>query len=315
MSIAAIAFQPGDPAAIRDAERDATSAHNPPRTGTLKSHLWRHRFRLAWTYALFNIENGLDLAQPWLFGLTISALLRGELLPLAAFAGFCVMRTAIGVWRHMYDTRTFMSVYGALATQLVVGQRGQKVPATKIAARVTLSREITDFLERDVPVSFATLYSVVGAVMMLAVFDPFLAPIAVALGIAGCALNLRLSRRTTELNGQLNDVYEHEVDVVAAGTPRETAEHYARIARCQVRISDWHALAFSATQGVVVTLLIIALLRVPAWDSDAIGEVFAVFRYVTMFTSGLGSVPRIVSRVARLRDIRRRSALLDSPSS
>lgn len=283
--------------------RAATIRHRRPEGRPLKRLLWIHRRRLALTYALFNLENGLDLLQPWLFGLAISGVLEGRLGPLLAFVGFCVVRTGMGIGRNMYDTRTFMGVYSALAAQLVIGQRREGVPASRIAARVSLSRELTDFLERDIPIVFSTLYAVAGSIVMLAVFDLFLAPIAVLLGLAGACLNLRFARRTARLNAELNDIYERDVDVITGTSSEATEQHYARTARCQVRLSDWQALASATTQTVIIALLLIALLRIPAWNSRGLGDIFAVFRYVLLFTGGLGSVPLLISRGARLRDI------------
>jgi hypothetical protein len=230
------------------------------------------------------------------------------------FAGFCLTRTGLGVSRRMYDTRTFLKVYCALVTQVVVRQREQNIPTTCIAARAALSRELTDFLERDLPVAVSTAFSVVGSVLMLVVYDPLLSGLASVLGVAGLVLNSLFGRRSTALNRELHDVYEQEVDVISRGTATVTRKHYDRVARREIRISDWQAAAFSATQAIVLTLLVVSLLRSTGWGRESVGDVYAVFRYVTMFTMGIASLPAMALRLARLRDIRRRLRFSNLPA-
>jgi hypothetical protein len=289
------------------------TACTPPEA-TLRSLCIAHRWRLALTYALFVVENTVELAQPWVLGLTITALLDGRASLLPVFAGFSLARTALGVSRRMYDTRTFLKVYCALVTQVVVRQRVRNVPTTCIAARATLSRELTDFLERDLPVAVSTGFSVVGSVVLLAVYDPLLSGLACALGVGGLVLNSFFGRRSTALSRELHDAYEREVDVISRGTTAVTQAHYDQVAYREIRISDWQAAAFSATQAIVLGLLVLSLLRSADWGHHSIGDVYAVFRYVTMFAMGITSLPAMTLRVSRLRDIRRRLQHSDQPA-
>lgn len=276
---------------------------------------WSHRGRLALTYALFNVENSLDLTRPWLLGLTIAGLMNGRASMVLLFAGFCLLRTVMGVLRRMYDTRTFLRMYSTLATDIVVGQSRRNVRTTRIVARTTLAREATDFLERDVPVAVSTMYSVAGGVIMLGSYDRPLMLTAATLGSFGVALNILFSRRATLLNRHLNDTVEEEVDMISRNSTDSATEHYARVANCQIRISDWQAGAFSVTQGVILSLFVVALYRVPHWNTGSLGDVYALFRYVTMFTMGLASVPQVALRLARLRDIQRRFHVPDPVGS
>jgi hypothetical protein len=258
------------------------------------------------TYLFFTAENTLELAHPWLLGQTISALIAGGTSMLWVFVGFTCLRTALGVLRRRCDTRTFLGIYGTLATQVVIGQRRLDVPSTRIAARAALSREVTDFLERDVPVAFATLFGLVGSIIMLSTYDGVLTIFALFLGLAGAGLNVLCSRRTKRLNCDLNNVFEQEVDVISGGCDRATRQHFTRIARQEIRVSDWEAATFSATQLIVLSLLALALLRASSWSSRPAGDVYAIFRYVTLFTGAIGGLPILASRLSRLRDIHQR---------
>lgn len=296
------------PSVALERRSEGEVARASQRSLTLRGVCRKHKARLVLTYVLFNLENAADLTQPWLLGLVIGSLLEGRSGMLIPFVTFYVLRTTTGVLRRVFDTRTFARMYGELAAGIVIDQRERQVAVSRVAARATLAREVTDFLERDVPILFSSAYMVVGAVVMLGFYDVALVPVAIATGIFSLTINIVLGRRTTSLNRGLNDVLEDEVAVISTANPRAAQEHYAHLARWQTSVSDWQALAFSTTQTFVLALLVTALLRVASWNVDAVGDVYAVFRYVTMFTAGVAGVPMLVHRVARLRDIRRRFA-------
>lgn len=276
------------------------------KSSSLRKLCGENKLSLALTYLLFNVENGAQLAQPWLLGLTISAALGGRTWMLWVFAGFFCARMVIGVSRRMYDTRAFARIYATLVTQVVVSQRQNRIEVSRVAARAGLAREFTDFFERDVPEMIRSAYSVIGGLVMLGWFDPLLAAAAMITGCGGGVLNLACARRARQLNRQVNDVLEDEVRVVSCGRFETAATHYARLTKSQVRASDWHAVNFSATQVFVLCLLIAALYRIPTWSTESVGGIYAVLRYVTMFNTGIAGLPLIVQRLARLADIRRR---------
>jgi uncharacterized membrane protein len=279
---------------------------------TLKQLCIANRWRLALTYSLFNIENCAQLVQPWLLGLTITSILGKRTGMVWVFAGFFTMRMVVGVLRRRYDTRAFARIYGTLATNVVVNQRRNNVAVSRVAARASMSREVTDFLETDVPAAVSTIYAIAGGILMLGFYDILLVPVTLVIGVSSGLLNVACAKRTRLLNQGLNDVLENEVQVVSHGSRESTSQHYDRLAYWQVRVSDWHATTFSATQVFVLGLLVFALLRIPAWSTDSIGDIYAVFRYLTMFTGGIGGLPMISQRIARLRDIHHRFSVTTS---
>lgn len=303
----------GHPVIRRESCAEYGAAPAQPASCRLWQLCCAHRGRLLLTYAVFNVENCAELAQPWLLGVAITGILSGRTHLLWGFVLFFAIRVGVGVLRRMYDTRVFMRLYGALATDMVVSQRRRDVAVSRVAARASLTREVTGFLEHDVPAAFTTGYAILGGIVMLGFYDAALVPVALLTGIAGVALNAASERRTRRLNRNLNDVLEDEVRVVSCGSVRSTSDHYAGVAYWHVRVSDWQAMTFSATQAFVLILLIVALYRVPEWNAGAIGNITAVFRYVAMFNGGIGGLPMLVLRVARLRDIGRRFAVASGP--
>jgi ABC-type multidrug transport system fused ATPase/permease subunit len=265
-----------------------------------------YRWRMLLTYALFNLENLLRLAQPFVLGLAINGLLRGECGGLMLFVAQHVAYTAIGIARRAYDTRAFTGIYTDLATRLVRQQRGRGVAVSRVAARSALSREFVSFFERDVPVLLHTAYSVVGALAFLCLYDPLLAPLCLGLVLPVALLSRGYSRRSYRLNARLHDELEREVDVIDGGQAAEVRGHYERVARWRVRLSDQEAANFGLTEVFVLGLVALALARSCATLGTDVGSVFAVFRYVLMFVTGIDCVPMLVQQLTRLRDLDRR---------
>lgn len=272
-------------------------------TPSLRSLFLSHKRSMLITYALFNIENILRLAQPFVLGLAIDGLLKSSYVGLLWFAAQHLAHMLIGSFRRMYDTRVFSEVYTDLATQLVGRQREQRVGVSRVAARSSLSRSFVEFFERYVPLAIRSCYSILGAVVMLAFYDWFLILFCVGLVVPAVLLNVAYSRKTLQLTGGLNDGIEREVDVIDRNDVGEVRDHYDDLARWRIRLSDAEAINFSVMELFVLATLVGTLVHFCASGSPQPGEIFAVFRYVLMFIMGIDSVPRLVEQMSRLRDV------------
>lgn len=273
--------------------------------GRLRGLFRRYCGRILLTYGLFTVENALRLTQPLVLGLAINGLLRGSHLGLLAFAAQHLGHLAIGTVRRMYDTRAFSRIYAELATGLVAAQRGRAIDVSIVAARSSLSRSFVDFFERDIPLVMYSVYSVIGALALLAVYDWRLVPLCLVVLVPAWAVNAVYSRKTLLYSGRLHDELEREVGVIAEGGPAGVRGHYDRVGRWRVKLSDWEALNFGVMEVFILGLIAAALL-VACQPGATPGDIFAIFRYVLMFVMGLDGVPQVVQQVSRLRDLGRR---------
>lgn len=272
-------------------------------TISLRSLFSSNRRQMLLTYGLFNIENLLRLAQPFVLGWAINDLLRGASLGLWLFVAQHLTHLAIGTFRQMYDTRAFTSVYTDLATRLVVDQRRRAIDVSRVAARSALSREYVEFFERYVPMIMRSGYSVVGALAMLAYYDLWLVPICLALLLPAYVINRRYARQTRRISRRLHDELENEVDVIEPGNHDRVRGHYHAVAGWRIKLSDSEAVNFAAMEFFVLGVLVATLLRFCTTpDADA-GRIFAVFRYVLMLIMGFDALPKLVQQLSRLRDI------------
>lgn len=265
-----------------------------------------NRAKLLLTYLLFNLENLLRLSQPLVLGLAINDLLRESSFGLLLFVGQHLTHLFISSLRQMYDTRVFTGIYTELATKVVVEQRSREVGVSRVAARSSLSREFVEFFENYLPLLIKSLYSVVGALVMLAFYDHSLVPICLCLLLPAVLLNRIYSRRTFGLNRHLHDELEHEVDVITDNHAPAIRRHYDAVAAWRVKLSDCEALNFGTMELFVLGVLVLALLRTCSLTSATPGDIFAVFRYILMLLMGFDSVPKLVQQFSRLRDLSQR---------
>jgi hypothetical protein len=294
---------PGDAVFSREEEPAAPPA---PGRWTLWAVFCAYRWRILFTYGLFNLENLLRLAQPFVLGWAIHDMLQSSLRGLAVFFGQHLLYLSLGAGRRMYDTRAFTRIYAEIASQLILDQRGREVEVSRVAARSALSREIVDFFERDMAAVLYLLYSVVGALLMLCLADWVLVCSCLALLLPVCLLSRWNGRQSLLLNGQLNDQLEREVEVIHRAQPREVSRHFNLISRWRIMLSDRDAWSFGLLEFLVFGLMAAALVRTCAVPSANAGHIFAVFGYVLMYVGGVINVPLLVQQFGRLRDISRR---------
>ena len=266
------------------------------------------RWRILLTYALFNLENLLRLAQPFALGWAINDLLRSSYTGLIVFAAQHISHLVISLFRQMYDTRVFSNVYTDLATRLVTERRSQNTEVSHVAAWSSLSREFVEFFERHVPMAVQSLYSSLGGLVMLGIYDIMLIPVCLLLVLPVAALNWQYGKTTLVASGKLHDEFEREVEVITFGDVDNVRSHYDQMARWRVRLSDLEAVNFGLTEFFVLGLILVSLIRLCGLPGIAAGDLFAVFRYLMMFIMGVDSVPTLVQQLSRLQDIGRRLA-------
>ena len=275
--------------------------------------LWQlfrsNKCQMLLTYGLFNLENILRIVQPFVLGWAINDLLKESYFGLGVLIVQHLLHLVVSSARQMYDTRAFNQMYTELATNLVVDQRGRDVNVSRVAARSALSRQFIEFFERSVPLSIRSVYSIVGALVMLTIFDWVLLPICLVLLIPATIINRGYARQTLRLSRRLHDTLENEVDVIKPASRADVQDHYASAAGWRVKMSDTEAINFCLMELFVLSVMVAALLRICDPSLMAAGTIFAIFRYVLMLIMGLDAVPRLVQQLSQLRDLNQRLEL------
>jgi ABC-type multidrug transport system fused ATPase/permease subunit len=263
----------------------------------------RHRPALALTYGLTVTENIANLLYPVLIGRAIDGLLADNRGALYILVSVMVAHLAIGVGRHMYDTRVFSRIYADLAGDMVVRQRDSGTSVEQVAARVSLSREIVDFWQVEIPAIVKAIVSFGGVILLLLALSLPVGGVAIGMLLPIAVANWWFGHRSLRLNSALNDVLEREVAVVASASPSRVYAHFARLSRWRVRISDAEAATWTVVELATIGLIIAALLILVAVPDATVGTIFAVLGYVLAFGDAVDDLPNIVQNIARVRDI------------
>ena len=138
---------------------------------TLKSIAVQHKKHLSITFSLVMAENLLLLLYPLVGSFAVNAVLQGNLVSALTYAVMVLIIWATGSARRAVDTRAFTRIYSELAVPVIVNQRLKGFDTSTTTARVALSREFVNFFEQHLPILMTSLFSIIGAVVMLLLIE------------------------------------------------------------------------------------------------------------------------------------------------
>lgn len=276
----------------------------------LKSLMNKHRSQLVLTYILFSLEMLGGLLRPLFLGIAINDLMKGSYQGLILLSVAHIVTLAVGTMRHMYDTRTYSSIYVSLVTKFLSRRIYQK-DVSKLSAHSTLAREFVDFLEFDLVYVIEAVYNILGSLILMFFYDASVVLLCLAVLLPVIGISYTYGKKMNRLNKLKNDELEHQVEVISNGNAKELKKHYNNLRRWQVKTSDQEAWNFGLMEFLVMIVLGSSLLLTYKTSGTAIlaGNVVGIFFYVTNFAKGLETIPYTVQRLSSLTDITRRIEL------
>lgn len=268
-------------------------------------HLRRFRLRLAVTYVLVAVENGLELLYPLAIGVAVNGLLDDSWDGVIVLVAITLTHIVVGAGRQVFATRSFNRLYAELASDLVERQRRDSVDTSSVAARAVLVGEFVEFLEHDVDAAITAAFAIFGSLAMLFVYDPIVGVAASILLVPVALVNWWLVRRSGRVYRRLNDLGEDEVSTIERGRSPEVRRHFRLTAGHWIRLSDTDATSWVLVELLAVGLMVLTLVRAVDGAGD-IGAIVATIAYVWAYTAGFDAVPTVMQRMSNLPDIRRR---------
>jgi hypothetical protein len=105
-----------------------------------------------------------------------------------------------------------------------------------------------------------------------------------------------------------HDELESQVDILTTGNISRIKDHYHRLQRWQIRISDQEALNLGLMEIIVISVITLALLVSKGSSADKIhaGDLVGIYYYILKFLNGLDTIPYTLQRWSMLGDILRR---------
>ncbi|HRG91593.1 MAG TPA: ABC transporter six-transmembrane domain-containing protein [Chitinophagaceae bacterium] len=283
------------------------------RFAILKQIMLQHRYRLVLTYILFSIEMLGNLLRPFFLGVAINDLIKGTYQGLIILSAVHLGWLLIGIIRHRLDTRTYSAIYSSLVTRFL-SRRYHKTDVSKLSAHSTLAREFVDFLEFDLVYVLEALFSILGSLLLLFLYDTSVVVVCLGILLPVILFSWLYGKRMQLLNRQKNDELEKQVDIISTGNTHLIKQHYDNLRKWQIRISDQEAWNFGIMEFLVMLVIGLSLLitNKAAGSGMEAGSLIGIYSYIQRFVSGLDTIPYTVQRVSSLSDITRRIELQET---
>ncbi|MFT3909577.1 MAG: ABC transporter six-transmembrane domain-containing protein [Ferruginibacter sp.] len=278
----------------------------------LKRLMQKHRLQLVITYSLLSLEMLGSLLRPFFLGIAVNDLIKGSYHGLIVLSVVHFAWLIIGTVRHMYDTRTYSSIYTSLVTQFLSRRYG-KAEVSKLSAHSNLSREFVDFLEFDLAYVIEAMYNLLGSLILLYFYDTAVVAICFTILLPVIAISYFYGKKMRRLTHLKNNELEKQVDIISEGRPEYIKGHYNNLRKWQIKISDKEAFNFGMIE-IMVMLIIGASLLISQHSFGTTvlaGNLIGIYNYILKFVSGLDTIPYTVQRITSLNDITIRIELQD----
>ncbi len=281
------------------------TAVNPFSLSGLIYRFWRKAI-LTWGLAL--LESLSLVAFPIVIAWAVDDLLNGSWSGTLKLGGLCLALLFVGAARRFYDTRAYGRIYCTLADEALAEERRKRSTLSTTSARVSLFKELVEFLEESLPSLLNEFIGLFGTLAIIAVIDwrVFLA----CLGAAGVTLVVYglSSGKIFRLNQGVNDETEKQVAVLEFGDRSATRRHFGLLTRWRIRISDLETLNYSLIWLAMSAIVIYTIVAVATSGTATMGQVIAVVMYVFGFVEAVLAFPLHYVQFIRLREIAQRLA-------
>jgi ABC-type multidrug transport system fused ATPase/permease subunit len=269
----------------------------------------QYKYKLLLTYSLFAVEMLGLLLRPYFLGEAVNDLIKGSYHGLFYLAGAHLLWVITGTIRHRYDSRTYSDIYTSLVVRLMSRNRNKEL--SKMSAHSTLSREFIDFLEFDLNYIIEAAYNTVGSMILLFFYDTQVVLLCLLMLIPVTITSYFYGKRMRRLNKLKNDELEQQINVLATRNSLRINEHYNKLRKWQIKISDQEAWNFGVMELLVMAIITVSLLTVSSVNGKIVpaGDMIGIYTYILKFVSGLDTVPYMIQRFATLKDILHRVEL------
>lgn len=276
----------------------------------LKKLILQHRYKLGLTYILFSLEMLGSLLRPFFLGLAVNDLIKGSYEGLIKLCIVHFLWLLIGTFRHMFDTRTYSAIYTSMVTRFLSRKYEQK-DVSMLSAHSTLSREFVDFLEFDLAYIIEALYNIIGSMILLCFYDISIVAVCLVILLPVMAISYFYGKKMKRLTKFKNDELEKQVSIITGGNQDLIKNHYGKLRKWQIRISDKEAWNFGIMEMMVMLVIALSLLvsKNVLGTTIMAGNVIGIYNYLLKFISGLDTIPYTVQRFSTLNDITKRIQL------
>lgn len=266
----------------------------------------QHKLGLSLTYALMILENICAVIYPFAIGVAVDGVINNNPSMIFYFVALWLFHLAIGSFRHVYDTHIFTKIYNEMAIGAIANLKDNRVEDSKIAARISLARELTEFMQIEVPAIVTAVVVFSGSITMLFFYDLWIGFLALACFIPAAMINFWFFNKSFELNERLNDQIEKEISIISSLKKSVIGHHFKALRLSQIKISNAEAKTWGAIEIVLCLLVVAVLLRLGNIEHITAGFIYTALSYLWNIYDEILQVPNIVQNLARALDISER---------
>ncbi len=263
-------------------------------------------WRISITWFGVALENALIAILPLLIGFAIDGLLAGRFIELLMMLGVFSSIIVLATIRRIYDTRVYTKLRLEFGKLVDIAHSKQHVSTRN--ARLEMSRELIDFLEKDLPEFFTAMIQIVIAVIILFGFYVYLSLSALIAAMLILIIYRLFHKSFYRLNKKLNTQKEQQIVRLER---RMLSRHLHILRILEIRLSDHEAWLFA-----LVLLLLMLFLACNLWISAGLpdmtaGKIFAILSYTWEFIESILILPMMLQNLSRLTEITERLNKVD----
>ena len=274
----------------------------PPQI-SIRTLLSRFKRRVYLTWLLVLLEGGAYLLIPLVIGRAIDGLLAKSYFGISSLAGLCCFMLVVGAARRLYDTRAYAIIFKTVSTEMVAKEKGRDTPTSTISARARLFHEFIDFLEHSIPEISHNFINLLGTLVIIATLNLKILAVCLTSGLFAILIYLLSGPKIYQLNKGENDELERQVTCLEKGTPRQLHDHFSKLMRWKIKLSDLETINFSGVWLGLSAVLVASVILLGDSNGSGVGSAISVIMYVFGFIESTVVFPLYYQQLVRLREI------------
>ncbi len=268
---------------------------------SLRGTLKKYRLRFSFTLGLILLEVALTLLFPLFIGNAIDSTINGNYKDALELGALGIAVLVIGVVRRLFDSRFYSQIYQHIGSEVVSKMKDQ-APSKK-TARLSMTRELVEFLENAMPELIGNIIALLGVIGIIATLNRTIFYGSVLVAVLVFLVYLLTSSKTIRLNKSSNDEFEKQVTIISKNDTSELKVHLAQMMKWNIKLSDLEAINFSISWVIMMVFLVYSVVIAVNNGIVHYGALFALMMYVFQFIENVSNLPLFYQNWLRLREI------------
>ncbi|MFM2393039.1 MAG: hypothetical protein RLZZ546_1021 [Bacteroidota bacterium] len=275
----------------------------------LLTQIWKeNKGKVIVTNLLNFFENTCWLSIPATSGMMVNSFINKEgngfYYFLLSYIGWHFIATV----RRIYDTKVYTSIYNQISLQTILSHKEKSIDPGKINARIELLKQMVYFFENDLPFLLNSLVQMIGAALMLFVFDKKVMFVCFIVLIPSFIINYFFGKRMKAITVKVNNEYEKQYDKILEEDEIGLKKYFSNVRLLNINKSNQEAYNFVFLEAFVLIMIVSSLYLICQNPNLDYGKTLAIYGYITKFAYSFDFIPHITAKLALVKDIDERLA-------